>query len=536
MSEIRHFHFVPVGGTAMVPLAALLLEDGPPRHGQRPRPLPAHVHRSSERLGIPVAEGFSPEHVPADCDAVVVGNAALRDNVEAAEAARRGLPVLSLPQAVRQYLLPGKTSVVITGTHGKTTTSALTAWLLLDSGRDPGFLVGGEMQNLGRGYRRGRGPALRPRGRRVQRGVLRPRPEVPALRAEAPLRRQHRVRPRGPLPGPRVGDRGLPQGRRASCPRTASSSSTRDDPRVVGARRGGARAPSCASRSRIPAPTSRRATSRSAPEGARVHAARGGPADGAPVLAAARAATTCATPSARSRSSAGSASRPARSPARCRASRACGGAWRSRARRTASSSSTTSRTTRPPCAGRSQAARARFPGRRLWALFEPRSNTAGRKMFEDDYADAFAGADALVIAPVFHAEPSAADTRSTARRSSRASRRAGKPAFAPETIAEIPEILRARGARRRRAASDVLGRLRRAARDAARERCEPSCARHGRRRRGPGREDSLRDAVAQHADPSISTSTTSPAESGPTPAGVPVRMRSPGRSVIMRET
>src|SRR4029079_5939274 len=73
-------------------------------------------------------------------------------------APRRGLPVLSMPQAVRRYLLPGKTSIVITGTHGKTTTSALTSWLLLDSGRDPGFLVGGEMRNLGHGYRLGAGP------------------------------------------------------------------------------------------------------------------------------------------------------------------------------------------------------------------------------------------------------------------------------------------------------------------------------------------------------------------------------------------
>src|SRR4029079_2054390 len=73
-------------------------------------------------------------------------------------APRRGLPVLSMPQAIQRYLLPGKTSIVITGTHGKTTTSALLSWLLLDSGRDPGFLVGGEMRNLSRGYRRGAGP------------------------------------------------------------------------------------------------------------------------------------------------------------------------------------------------------------------------------------------------------------------------------------------------------------------------------------------------------------------------------------------
>ena len=148
---------VPIGGTAMVPLAALLAEAG---HAVSGSDLEVYPPMSTllESLKIPVSRGFSPDHVPESCEAVIVGNAALRDNVEAAEAARRGLPVLSLPQAVRRYLLPGKTSVVITGTHGKTTTSALTAWLLLDSGRDPGFLVGGEMINLGRGYRAGKGP------------------------------------------------------------------------------------------------------------------------------------------------------------------------------------------------------------------------------------------------------------------------------------------------------------------------------------------------------------------------------------------
>ncbi len=147
---------VPIGGTAMLPLAALLQEAG---HQVTGSDLDLYPPMSTflESLRIHVARGFSPEHIPTDCEAVIVGNAATRDNVEAAEAARRGLPVLSMPQAVRTYLLPGKTSVVITGTHGKTTTTALTAWLLLDSGRDPGFLVGGEMRNLGRGYRRGRG-------------------------------------------------------------------------------------------------------------------------------------------------------------------------------------------------------------------------------------------------------------------------------------------------------------------------------------------------------------------------------------------
>jgi UDP-N-acetylmuramate: L-alanyl-gamma-D-glutamyl-meso-diaminopimelate ligase len=88
------------------------------------------------------------------------------------------------------------------------------------------------------------------------------------------------------------------------------------------------------------------------------------------------------------------------------------------------------------------AARARFPGRRLWALFEPRSNTAGRKMFEDDYAEAFSAADALVVAPVFHAQRLGPDNQLD--RAALVARFAspGKPAFAPETIAVIPEILR----------------------------------------------------------------------------------------------
>jgi UDP-N-acetylmuramate: L-alanyl-gamma-D-glutamyl-meso-diaminopimelate ligase len=93
-------------------------------------------------------------------------------------------------------------------------------------------------------------------------------------------------------------------------------------------------------------------------------------------------------------------------------------------------------------AGTIAAARTRWPGRRIWALFEPRSNTAGRKIFEDEYAEAFASADALVIGPVFHAKRLAPEERID--RSAILSRFTtnGKPAFAPESLAEIPGILR----------------------------------------------------------------------------------------------
>ena len=122
MAEPRSIHLVPIGGTAMTPLAALLAEEG---HHVTGSALDLYPPMSTllESLQVEVATGFAAEHVPLICDVVVVGNAALRDNVEAAEAKRRGIAVLSMPQAIRAHLLPGKTSVVVTGTHGKTTTS-----------------------------------------------------------------------------------------------------------------------------------------------------------------------------------------------------------------------------------------------------------------------------------------------------------------------------------------------------------------------------------------------------------------------------
>lgn len=88
------------------------------------------------------------------------------------------------------------------------------------------------------------------------------------------------------------------------------------------------------------------------------------------------------------------------------------------------------------------AARTRWPGRRIWALFEPRSNTAGRKMFEEDYDRAFSAADAIVIAPIFHAKR--LPPEGLVNRPALAHRFAqrGKPAFAPAALEEIPEIVK----------------------------------------------------------------------------------------------
>ncbi len=119
-------------------------------------------------------------------------------------------------------------------------------------------------------------------------------------------------------------------------------------------------------------------------------------------------------------------------------------------------------------AGTIAAARTRWPGRRIWALFEPRSNTAGRKMFEDDYGEAFSAADALVIGPIFHAKRLKAEERIDRAAvlvplhvERKAGLRAGEPRRDPGDPAP-------RDSTRRRAAADVVRRVRRASRDAAR--------------------------------------------------------------------
>ncbi len=438
MSEIRRFHFVPAGGTAMVPLAALLLEQGHRVTGSDRAVYPP-MSTLLEKLGIPVARGFAAENVPEDCDVVVVGNAALKDNVEAAEAARRSLCVLSLPQAVREHLLPGKTSVVIAGTHGKTTTSALTAWLLLDSGRDPGFLVGGEMQNLGRGYRRGGGPHFVLEGDEYNAAFFdrgpkflhyEPRhlfvgnieydhadlyPDLDSV-VEAFRKVVRLVPPEGTV----VLNADDP--RAASLAPEASALVVRvslENPSADFSARDVAFRPEGTDFTLLEAglPTSRLFS----PLLGRHNVAN---ALGAIALARGLGLATSEIARALPRFS--------------------GVRRRLEVKGEKNGILVVDDFAHHPTAvrGTIEAARARFPGRRLWVLFEPRSNTAGRKMFEEDYGEAFAGADALVIGPVFHAQRLGPDNQIDRPALVRRFAAAGKPAFAPEAIDEIPDILR----------------------------------------------------------------------------------------------
>ncbi len=440
MLGMRRFHFVPVGGTAMVPLAALLLEEGHRVTGSDHTLYPP-MSTTLERLGIPVATGFAADHVPPDTDVVVVGNAALRDNVEAAEAVRRGLPVLSLPQAVREYLLPGKTSIVITGTHGKTTTSALTSWLLLDSGRDPGFLVGGEMKNLGRGYRRGAGPHFVLEG-----------DEYNAAFFDRGAKFLH-YEPKHLFVGNIEFDHAdlyadlaavLDAFRKvvALVPENGVVVVNADDPRVMDVARE-ARAPLV------------RVALDTAPSGVDFSARDivfGADGTGFTLVEAGLPTVRLSSPllGLHNVRNALGAIALARSVGLSNTEiarvlpRFAGVRRRLEVKGEKNGVLVVDDFAHHPTAvaGTLQAARARFPGRRLWALFEPRSNTAGRKMFEDEYADAFAGADAVVLAPVFHAQRLGPDNQIDRGALVRRFASAGKPAFAPDTIDAIPGILR----------------------------------------------------------------------------------------------
>jgi UDP-N-acetylmuramate: L-alanyl-gamma-D-glutamyl-meso-diaminopimelate ligase len=116
-----------------------------------------------ERLkawGISTLQGFDPAHLDADIDLVIVGNVCRRDNPEAQAALERGFKVMSFPQALAEFFIADKTSVVVAGTHGKTTTAALLSYVLVEAGLDPSFLVGGIPQNFGKSFHLGRSPVF----------------------------------------------------------------------------------------------------------------------------------------------------------------------------------------------------------------------------------------------------------------------------------------------------------------------------------------------------------------------------------------
>ncbi len=106
-----------------------------------------------QKKSIALREGYRAENVPADADVVVIGNVMKRGNPEVEAVLNRKLFYLSLPEVLKNYFLRGRHNLVVTGTHGKTTTTALLAWIMEKAGRKPGYLIGGIPKNFGEGAR-----------------------------------------------------------------------------------------------------------------------------------------------------------------------------------------------------------------------------------------------------------------------------------------------------------------------------------------------------------------------------------------------
>src|SRR5437773_5235866 len=107
--------------------------------------------------GIPALAGYRAEHITADLGLVVVGNAISRGNAELEEVLDRKIRYCSLPEAIRDHFLWASRAIVITGTHGKTTTTSLVGWLLAQGGADPNVFIGGIAENFESSYRIGGG-------------------------------------------------------------------------------------------------------------------------------------------------------------------------------------------------------------------------------------------------------------------------------------------------------------------------------------------------------------------------------------------
>jgi UDP-N-acetylmuramate: L-alanyl-gamma-D-glutamyl-meso-diaminopimelate ligase len=153
---VRRVHFIGICGTAMATLAAMLKQRGFDVRGSDQNVYPPMSDFLTGR-GITIHQGYRPENINADLDFVVVGNAISRGNPELEELLDKKIRYCSLPEAIRDQFLWGARSIVIAGTHGKTTTTSLTGWVLAHGGLDPSVLIGGIAENFDSSFRLGGG-------------------------------------------------------------------------------------------------------------------------------------------------------------------------------------------------------------------------------------------------------------------------------------------------------------------------------------------------------------------------------------------
>jgi len=156
LKDVRHVHLVAVGGVAMAALAGMLQQRGLRVTGSDEAVYPP-MSTLLARLGITVLEGHGPQNLLPRPDLVIIGNKVSRDNAEVQAVLAAGLPYLSLPEALGAFFIAGRQSLVVAGTHGKTTSTAMLAWVLECAGRDPSLMVGGESLDFRGNFKLGAG-------------------------------------------------------------------------------------------------------------------------------------------------------------------------------------------------------------------------------------------------------------------------------------------------------------------------------------------------------------------------------------------
>jgi UDP-N-acetylmuramate: L-alanyl-gamma-D-glutamyl-meso-diaminopimelate ligase len=156
MNSKKHIHLIGICGTAMASLAGMLKERGFRVTGSDAAAYPPMSDFLAE-LGIPVAQPFDVKNLEPHPDLVVVGNAISRGNVELERVLDQRIPFCSLPQSLHEEFLRGREVLVVAGTHGKTTTTSMLAWIFHTAGLQPSFLIGGIAENFGSSFRLGGG-------------------------------------------------------------------------------------------------------------------------------------------------------------------------------------------------------------------------------------------------------------------------------------------------------------------------------------------------------------------------------------------
>lgn len=149
---VKHYHLIGICGTAMASLAGMLQARGHKVTGSDQNVYPP-MSTQLEKLGIEIIKGYKAENADIWADCTIVGNAISRGNAELEEILKRKMLYRSQAEVVKEEFIRGRRSLVVAGTHGKTTTTSLATWVCETGGLNPSFLVGGIVQNFDASFR-----------------------------------------------------------------------------------------------------------------------------------------------------------------------------------------------------------------------------------------------------------------------------------------------------------------------------------------------------------------------------------------------